>query len=199
MKEIEHCSPNFKNFFKWTQEYLEEHGKEMILADAPQVKYSIGDTYCAGWCDGETIAAATQHHLFEETYAHEFSHMQQAVEGDPCWAADDNGFFEKLDANLIDVGDWSKVMEVLDLERNCEARTLVHSEKWGLFDAKQYARLANVYLVFYQYTFLKRKWIPSTTIYKPSIVNAMPDELIPLDNFKVIDMDMMMLYERELN
>lgn len=190
------CSRNFKKFFEWSVDYLGKHDKKLIVSNTKYIK-SDG-IKCSGWCDGEEIVIARKMPKFEETYVHEFSHMNQAVENSRYWF-EDNKFWEQLEKQTLQIRSWDEVLKVIALERDCERRAMKHSRDWDLFDDESYAQAANTYLYFYHFVFLKQKWVTSTTIYHPFIVNAMPKKLLPLSEFKSINMELMNLYNECLD
>lgn len=185
-------SENFREFSEWTKEYCKEHDKKIILKKAKILRFEGGN--CAGWCDGDTLAIATLAPLAAETYCHEFAHMTQAVDKSPVWR-DNVVFFGDLMENKVCVSSFFSVMEVIELERDCEKRSLQLSKKWGLFDNELYAQLANAYLYYYHYVFLKKTWFPSSQIYNPIIVDLMPKTLLPAKHFNKINMDLMHVYD----
>ena len=192
MKLIKNCSPNFQKFFDWSVSYLEKHGKRLVIASSKTI--SFNGVKFGGWCDGEELAIAFKNQLFEQTYVHEFSHMQQAVEGSPYWK-DTSLFWRHLEKDKVAINSWDSVLDVISLERDCEKRAITHSRKWQLFDNEEYARNANLYLYYYQYVFLKRKWVNSPCIYHPLILQRMPEKILPISSFKTIDMGLMGLFE----
>ena len=196
MKLLQSCSPNFLKFYDWSQDYLKEHGKTCLVSNTKSIK--SGNSKCAGWCDGEQIKVAFKNPLFEQTYVHEFSHMQQVVENCQTWQDYDWSFWEDLDKKKITLDTWKSILSIIALEHDCESRSLQHSKKWKMFDNKEYAKKANVYLYYYQYLFVRGKWITSTGIYKPYLVNLMKDKLVNLKELDRIDMSMMRIYDHLL-
>lgn len=185
-------SPNFKKFYDWSQSYLQKHNKKSTIANSKTVP--LGEMKVGGWCDGEEIMIARKNSLFEETYVHEFSHMQQSIEGSPLWK-ESSVFWADLERELVPISSWESVMDSIALERDCERRSLLHSKKWNLFDNKEYSRAANLYLYFYHYVFLKSKWVKSVRIYHPFILAEMPEKLVALEKFNTIDMKLMQLFD----
>ena len=175
---------------------MEKHEKKIIIVNAKSIK--MDGVRCGGWCDEEEIVVAFKNPLFEQTYVHEFSHMQQNIQESPYWK-DTSLFWKHLNKDKIAISSWDSVLEIIALERDCEKRALNHSKKWEIFDNKDYAKNANLYLHFYQYVFLKRKWIPSPSIYHPVLAKMMPTELRPLADFKHIDMNLMCLFDECLD
>jgi hypothetical protein len=197
-KAIENCSPKFKKFFAWSCDFLKEHNKKLVIKNTKKIKYLEDGTYCSGWCTGEEIVVAAKHHMFQEVYCHEFCHMLQAIEKDPLWEQDNGKFWTNMVEGTLCIKDWDQAFGLIQLERDCERRTIQLSKKWDLFDTKKYAQKANLYLQYYQYVFLKKTWRSSTSIYKPNLVKVMPDKLLPLSKLQIIDMELMKLYEKEI-
>jgi len=175
---------------------LGKHDKKVIIVNSKTIK-SDGIT-CGGLCDDDKIVVAFKNELFEQTYVHEFSHMQQSIQESPYWK-DTSLFWHHLNKDKMAINSWDSVLEIIALERDCERRAINHSKKWNLFDHKLYAKNANLYLHFYQYVFLKRKWMRSTSIYHPVLEKMMPNELKPLADFKKIDMNLMCLFDECLD
>lgn len=195
-KLLETCSPNFQSFFKWSQDYLKQHGKLCKISNAKSVK--SGDGKCGGWCNEDEIRVAFKNPLFEQTYVHEFCHMQQNVERSPLWDAYDSRFWYDMRDGKITLNSWDSLFSLISLEHDCESRVIEQSKKWNLFDNSEYARKANLYLHYYHYIFLRGKWITSTTIYQPAIVRSMPDKLRELSEFKKIDINLMKDFDDHL-
>ena len=191
---------NFEKFFDWTKEYLKKHDKKLTLSNTKKVRL-YDSMYCRGWCDGDQISVAVKNKDFHSVYAHEFSHMQQAIEKIDLWENCDDKFWKELEKKngKMDLNCWNSILDTIKIERDCERRTLLTSKKWGLFDNATYAKQANLYLYFYQYVFLKGKWVPTSKIQHPKIVQAMPDKLLPISTFESIDMEIMALFDKYLS
>lgn len=189
-------SDNFIYFFKYAKKYCQKHNKKITLVASKYLKE--GSSKFGGWCDGNQITIACKNILFEQTFVHEFSHLTQAVEKSPYWI-NDTKIWQPLEKNKVLLKHWPLFFNVIALERDCEARALRFSKRYDLFDEKQYAKQANIYLYYYQYVFLKQKWIDSTGIYdSKDIYDAMPSTLIKSKELKWINMDLMLLFEQEL-
>lgn len=191
-KFLDSRSENFKEYFKYTLEYLYKHDKRLKIVNRRNV--TVNDCKCSGWCDGDQIVVAEKNPYFEMVYAHEFSHMQQAVEKIEAWDLYDKKFWDNLAKSKIDIRNWNDLMTIIDLERDCENRTLKTSKKWDLFDNEEYAKTANLYLYYYQFVFLQKKWYNTASIYHPVLIDCMPTKLLPTEQFYKIDMRMMRLF-----
>lgn len=192
-KFLKRCDKNFIEFFEWTTDYLAQHNKKLTVVNQRNVDF--GDSKCSGWCDGDQIVIARKNPLFEQVYCHEFAHMMQAVEGSPFWKSDYK-FWDALEKKNVKLKDWKNLMEVLLLEHDCEKRSLALSKKWSLFDNQQYAQQANLYLFYYHYIFLKRKWMDSTSIYHPILLQSMPKKLASSNKLNTINMELMDLFDQ---
>jgi hypothetical protein len=190
-KALNGRSENFKSFFEWSIDYLCEHKKKVKLSNSRFLNMTPSQR-CSGWCDGNEIVVAFKSPLFEQVYVHEFSHMTQCVENSILWK-DDFDFWNDLSKGFT-IKSYDKILEVIALERDCEKRALALSKKWDLFDNALYAKQANLYLHYYQYIFLTNKWINSTSIYHPLILEKMSDKLQPMSCFSKIDMELMKLF-----
>lgn len=195
-KILKGCSENFTKFFDWTTDYLLDHGKKAVIVNKRNIDFA--GSKCSGWCDGEEIVAARKNPLFEQVYCHEFSHMTQAVEKSPLWK-DEYDFWDLFEKDQISPRAWDSIMEIIALEYDCEKRSLAFSKQWNLFDNEKYAQQANLYLFYYQYVFLKRQWIDSTSIYHPLILDQMPKKLVNLGEFNSINMKLMSLFDECLD
>lgn len=192
MKYLDGCSRNFKKFFDWSIDYLGKHDKKVVIVNSKSVVQD--GIKCSGWCDDDEIVVARKNPLFQEVFVHEFSHMQQNIEQSPYWK-DTSLFWRHLSKDKVAINSWDSVLDIISLERDCEKRVIKHSKKWKLFDNNLYAKRANLYLYYYQYVFLKRRWTNSTSIYHPYLVDVMPEKILPMSQFKTIDMPLMQLFE----
>ena len=190
------ASENFLKFFEWSQSFLKKHNK--VCKIVPSKTVLMDGIKVAGWCDGNEMMVASNSSLFEQNYVHEFSHMQQVVNFSPYWK-DEFIFWDHLQNDKIGIPSWPFVLEIIALERDCERRSLAHSKKWGLFDNKEYAKHANLYLYFYQYLFLKKKWEKSIKIYHPILLELMPETLVSFKKLKTINVDLMHLFDECLD
>ena len=196
MNFLKTTSPNFQKFFNWSIKYLEKYDKHVTIVNTKSIKDSSGSRF-GGWCDDNEIVVAFKNRLFEETYTHEFCHMQQNIENSPYWK-DTSLFWRHLEKDKVAINSWDSVLEIIALERDCERRALAHSKKWNLFDNELYAQAANIYLHYYQYIFLKRKWVNSVNIYCDDLMDLMPSRLKPASDFEFIDMSLMNEFEKHL-
>lgn len=179
----------FKNF---AQEYCASHGKKIKLINRKNVNQD--GAKCAGWCDGDTMVVATKNLSFQETFVHEFSHMTQAVEGIKIWN-DHPDIWPILSKKNVKIKHWPDFYQIIELERDCEKRALKFVKNFEMMDEVIYAKKANMYLYYYQYVFLNKKWHNSTSIYdSQEIYNKMPEKLLPVSHFKNINMEIAKMF-----
>lgn len=196
-KFLASLSPNFLVFFEWCEEYLRINNKKLTIVNKKYITFDGGK--CSGWCDGEEIVIAARSALFEETFVHEFAHMQQAIENDPCWDTDDK-FWDDLKDDKLSINSWDSLFGIIALEHNCESRALKLSKKWNLFDNEIYAQRANLYLHFYHYVFLSKRWNSSSGLYQfADLIDRMPTKLVKLNSMRKIDMDIMQSFNKNFN
>jgi len=203
--QISDCTPQFKNFFAFALDYLNEHNKTLVIHPGEKIRYGDEPGECTGWCDGDSIEIAREIKLFEETFVHEFCHMMQAVEDAHCWNQNQKSTFwdnlnlpEDLKLNDNSVNFWNETYKVIRVERDCEARVLQINKEWQMFDSTLYTKQANAYLYFYHYVYLTRKWEVATSLYCDEVLKVMPSQLCTLKQLKSIDMSIMNVYNKVL-
>lgn len=185
---------NFQEFFEWSLKYLERHRKEVTISNSRSI--FVDGTKCSGWCDGSQIVVAAKCPLVEKVYVHEFAHMTQAVEEAECWK-DCDKFWNDLQKQKLSLDSWESTLDIIKLERDCERRAIKLGKKFDLFDTEKYAQEANLYLYYYHYVFIKRKWayvMPKA--YKSNLLKQMPTKLLPNSHFSSINMDIMQAFDK---
>ena len=194
--QISDCTSQFKKFFEFALDYLDEHGKELVIHPGTKIKYGDDPAECTGWCDGESIEVARELHLFEETFVHEFCHMTQAVQDTSLWNDHQaSTFWEDLQSNNTDgISFWNEMYKTILLEQDCEARVLKLNKEWQLFDATLYAKQANAYLHFYHYVYITRNWELASPLYCEELLKVMPAKLCTPKQLKNINMNIMSVY-----
>lgn len=194
---LNRVSYNFEQFYQYTKRYCEKYDKKVTIVNKPSL--TVGGSFCTGWCDGDEMVVAFDNPYFEQTYCHEFCHLMQAREGSQFWNIDFK-FWKLLDQKKLHIKNWPQLISVLQLERDCEARALRMSKKYNLFNNNEYCRRANLYLYYYQYVFLKQKWLRSPTIFDSELIyRKMPTTLVKMRDLSRIDMNMMLLFENVQN
>ncbi len=180
-------SPNFLEFFDWSCEKAKKNNKIIDVRDS---KFIVFDGKCQGFCDGEQVVVARKSKNFELTYVHEVSHLDQAIENSPYWLLDNHW------PKKFKIEDFENYFKIIQMERDCEIRSIKYGKNWKLFDIDDYARKANAYLFFYQFAFLRRRWIYFKNLFCKEILSEMPLKIVSEDQLKNIDMDLMMLYSK---
>lgn len=184
------------DFIQYVQTYCERHNKTIEIRKSYSVRNQGG---CMGYCDGDSVVLAGKHPLALQTLVHEFAHLTQEVDKHPLWSvAWEHDFFDTKPRRPA--YDFKRLLEVIYLERDCEARSLKLIKKFNLpIDPTDYTIKANAYLFFYHYCYLRRSWVPSNSIYKEKILAEMPEKLVLPRALQSIDMNLMQIYERELS
>lgn len=159
------------DFFRYTEQVAEENN---VIINLEWEEEIVGDR-CRGFFlerdDAPHELNVACKHPFENwflVYAHESSHMDQFLEGDPVWQ---EGYIEDVDTNSL-FNLWLKrhielggdqlntvIHGVRDLELDCEKRTIEKIKTFELpISAEEYAQKANAYLYTYTVAAHLRKW-----------------------------------------
>lgn len=192
MKERKVNSKNFAKFKAFAESYCSKRGKKIIIINKKSIAEN-GARY-GGWCDGKEMVIAGKHKLFEDIFIHEFSHMTQAVEDTQIWR--ENGdIWTGLAKKKVKILDWPEYIKTIELERDCEKRALKFIKKYQIMNCGIYAKKANMYLYYYQFVFLNKKWENSTSIYDcQEIYDKMPEKLLPMSAFQNINMEIAQIF-----
>lgn len=186
----------FNEFYTIAEKKLQDNGIEVLLYEKENIK-AADSTYCGGYFDGNVLAVAVENSLAEEIFLHEYCHFLQYKENNPFWQKiGEKDIFARLQSKNFGIRDWEILYNTIALERDCEQKALKLSKKYKLFDNFSYAQKANAYLHYYQYIFLRRKWINYSNIYSQKILDNMPTKLLPLKAFEKIDMNIMEIFEK---
>jgi hypothetical protein len=187
----------FAEFEKFARDYCEQRGKKIRIIKRKNILLD-GARY-GGWCDGEELVVASKNNLFEEIFIHEFAHMTQAVKNVKVWR--ENGdIWTGLQSSKISVADWPEFMKTIAVERDCEQRSVKFIKEFDILSPEEYSKKANMYLFYYQYVFLTKKWHNSTSIYScDSVYEKMPDKILSLQSFNKINMPIMEKFHRHFS
>lgn len=205
MNVVQYFPKIYKKFCEFTQDYALQHEKKITVRPVGFLRLYGGK--CIGYCEEDgNVTIASKHKLSAPTYIHEFSHMNQQVEDIPLWHHE--GVESYLAPNIEKiyhlckkgVKDFKAFYDTMLLERDCEKRSIKYIEEFNIpLDIELYAKRANLYLYYYQFLFLKRKWGGSNSIYKPELMKEMPSEIVPPRKLRNIDMDLMEKFDRILS
>jgi hypothetical protein len=117
-----------------------------------------------------------------DVFVHETCHLDQQLQR-PAWHRQKEDALGKLDEWLagkrVDhIGE--HILQVVELEWDCEKRSLRKIARNKLpVDLKQYAQMANAYVIGYHWTLANRKWCKKS--YETTKVwSRMPTRLVPL-------------------
>jgi hypothetical protein len=184
---------NFQSFLKYAYGYAEKNNKEIEIRD---VKYLNNSGKCLGFCDGERMVVSKNNDYFQETFCHEFCHLMQVVSGSELWSKFDPIFFQ-IDLSKKGIVEyWPSLLSVMELERDCELRTVELSKKFSLFNEETLIKTANVHLALHHLAFLKGKWFSPKKAFEKEILDIMPDRVFSKRGLEKIDMKLIKQLEK---
>lgn len=150
-----------------------------------QQSKTIGDFGGSFDYHNKEFIVSMQNKMGFEILIHEYCHYLQWKE--------DRKYFLKLINNCAIVFDWIDgkffkkdiidyaIMGVIELELDCERRSLEQIKKYKLdVDVEDYCKAANSYLLFYNIVRETRKWYGDTP-YTTSLNKSMPSKLMDLE------------------
>jgi len=180
-------SAEFLKFYEFACKKAEKHGKIIDIRDS---KFVLFEGKCQGYCDGDQVVVAGRIKNFESVFVHEVSHLEQSIENSPHWLSADHW------PKKFKIEDFEDYFKIIQMERDCEIRSVKHGKRWGLFDINNYIKRANSYLIFYHFAFLRKKWVYFKNLYCKEILDEMPSKIFSEESLKKIDMDLMRLYAK---
>lgn len=144
----------------------------------------------AGWFDSnikELVCAYKNPNGFE-TLIHEYNHFLQWKNRPDFWQkcdGDNNPFLCWLQGDEMTKNKLTRAFyKALELERDCEIQSIKTIKSLNLdVDVEKYTKEANSYLFSYHFVRKYRDW-PARTIYTKSLVEQMPNKILPLENYK---------------
>lgn len=158
--------------------------RQFKLSFVPQKYLITGKATSVGWADDKELRIATKRPIstWIDVFVHETCHLDQQLQR-PAWHSRKEEALGKLDDWLagkrVDFID-RFILEVIELEWDCEKRSLRKIARNRLpVDRKQYAQMANAYIIGYHWTLANRKWCKKS--YETTKVwSRMPSNLISL-------------------
>lgn len=179
---------NALKFVAHVKRMCEKHHVTLITQNQPF--YEDGQL-CGGYFSFDkkelAVSCVLNDYWFINLLVHEYSHMEQWLDNDPCLHTMMRG---GIDAGTL-IGKWingvnyknSSIKQAInltiELELNCEKRAVENIKKFELpIDIKQYAKQANTYLYFHRYMKKKRKWeFNKSPLDLDNVIYFMPDTL----------------------
>lgn len=180
--------PNeFKQFVAHVKRKCKANGVELVLS--PSKNVVITDTFstdCSGYFDEVdktlVVACGKPFEQWIEILIHEYSHMEQ-------WLTDER--YEKWGNGCLQLWDWldkslmlnnlqlNKVLDsMIELEGDCERRSLENIRKWKLpINKANYSRKANLYLYSYRMMPIIKKF-PTGIYDHKELVKMCPNRLL---------------------
>ena len=177
----------YKQFVAHVKRQCKLKGIELMLSPSRNVVITDSfSTDCSGYFDDVNkvlvVACGKPFNEWIEILIHEYSHMQQWL-GDDRWA--------RWTDCCLDLWAWldkekvmnnvqlTKVLDgMVDLERDCEIRSVENIRKWKLpINKAQYQRKANLYLYSYKLMHLLKRF-PSGIYDNKELVAMCPSKII---------------------
>lgn len=158
--------------------------RQFKLSFVPQKYLITGKATSVGWADDKELRIATKRPIstWIDVFVHETCHLDQQLQR-PFWHSNAENALGKLDDWLAEKRvDCIKkyILLVIELEWDCEKRSLRKIARNKLpVDLRQYAQMANAYIIGYHWTLANRKWCKKS--YETTKVwSRMPSKLISL-------------------
>lgn len=172
-------------FAEFVGKSILKYHKKRIITFHPSQKLVQGKVESTGWADNKELRVATggDVDVWLGVFVHETCHLDQGM-ARPEW-------MERCEEGVGIIDEWlagknfqkKKVVDainrVIELEWDCERRSIAKIKKYKLpVNLKEYAQMANAYIIGYHWTLANRKWCKKS--YRDSKVwKQMPTKLVP--------------------
>lgn len=158
--------------------------RKFKLSFVPQKYLITGRATSVGWADDKELRIATKRPLstWLDVFVHETCHLDQQLSR-PKWSKSCEDSLRKVDdwmaGNNVNYVD-RHIRMIVEMEWDCEVRALKKIKLNNLpVNFKEYAQMANAYILGYHWTYNNRKWCKKS--YETTrIWEQMPDKIIPL-------------------
>ena len=158
--------------------------RQFKLTFVPQKWLITGKATSVGWANDKELRIATKRPVstWMDVFVHETCHLDQLIQR-PGWHKDKEESLGKVDEWLagkrvehIE----SHMRQVVEMEWDCERRSVRKIARNKLpVNLKEYAQMANAYILGYHWTLQNRKWCKKS--YETTYVwTRMPEKIIPL-------------------
>jgi hypothetical protein len=186
---------NFEKFEEYARNYCAKHDKIITVVSKKTVYQDGFEQFkCAGFCDGYEMVVAKKSQRFHTVFVHEFSHLTQMVDCPSRWI-DSGDIWSDMENGKVSLKQWREFVKTIEVERDCERRSLNLIKKFDITCPKNYARNANIYLYYYQYVFMTGNWAQKKSPYEcADLYKLMPEKLLPASHFNNINMEVMMCF-----
>lgn len=158
--------------------------RKFKLTFVPQKYLITGKATSVGWADDKELRIATKRPVstWMDVFVHETCHLDQQLQR-PYWHKSKEDALGKVDQWLAGkrVDHIEKyIHQVVELEWDCERRSVRKIARNKLpVNLKEYAQMANAYILGYHWTLQNRKWCKKS--YETTYVWVrMPEKIIPL-------------------
>lgn len=173
----------FKPFVDSVKRQCKRYGIELVLA--PSKSVVLTDDFlqdCHGYfCDTDkalVVACGRPFNEWVEILVHEFCHMEQ-WKSDPRWekwidSTSKTWDWLAGDVMMNNTQVWNMLDNMIELEKDCEMRSIAKIKQWGLpINKTRYVKKANIYL--YSYSMLpKIKKFPTGVHSDPVLIEMSP-------------------------
>ena len=158
--------------------------RQFKLSFVPQKHLITGKAISVGWADNKELRIATKRPIstWVDVFVHETCHLDQQLQR-PKWHNVREDALGKVDdwlagKNVHNVKKY--ILLVTELEWDCEKRSIRKIARNRLsVNLKEYAQMANAYILGYHWTLANRKWCKKS--YETTRVwSQMPEKLISL-------------------
>lgn len=179
---------NASKFVAHVKRMCETHNVTLITQNEP---FYEDEELCGGYFSFDkkelAVSCIQDDYWFINLMVHEYSHMEQWLDDDPCIHTMMRG---GIDAGTL-IGKWIKgvnyknesikkaIKLIIALEHNCEKRAVQNIIKYKLpINIDEYCRQANTYLYFHYYMKKKRQWeFNKSPLDLVNVIKYMPSEL----------------------
>lgn len=177
---------DFKKFVAHVKRRCRANKIELVLSPSRNVVITDSfSTDCSGYFDDvdKTLVVACGKPFSDwiEILVHEYSHMEQWLYDDrwEYWGECCQKLWEWIDGELMmNTVQLTKVLDgMIELERDCEVRSLANIDKFNLkINKSSYSKKANLYLYSYRIMPILKKF-PTGIYENKSLVNMCPNKI----------------------
>jgi hypothetical protein len=209
----EQAAEAIERFKEYVEETARKNGVRLNLAPESHIPYpSTGDLvngYMIEFPERQlAVAVGKPIDLWLPVLAHESSHMDQCIEGSPCWS---DSYVPGTTMETIDIVElWNeRKIELSESQRDdytarsrnveldCERRTVEKIRTFNLpIDTTEYIKKANSYIFFYTAMKETRSWyLPGKEPYNTQEVWSLcPEEFLAEEEYERVPTDLMQAY-----
>jgi hypothetical protein len=192
-----------KNFLKIVKEDLCDYGGKVLIQKG---KYCGGKSKCSGLFylnndEVPIIKVAANNHIYSEEsigiLVHEYCHFLQWRDEVTVWA-DFDKYGVCFDSIIAHPSKYKKeLINLINLELDCEKKSVRMIKLNNLLDHKQYAKIANAILYKYVYLYHFNEW-PEVAIEKSEVIKHCKTRFLKsAEEYLKIDKDIIKLCNKK--